>query len=1107
MTDSRYCTIVGGIDQSADANLFGRTAADTSRVRDAVNVRMSRAGALTKRPSYYGSHGPAGNIALQYRAILSDGAQALAVHQLDAYSYGRAVSVVGGVTWPISGHGDLWVEEMGSSRDEYDYPGYPIHPLETACCAAGEYVATAWLMTDRVGGSTSGEVWCEVRHAPTNRLVSRAKVAEYAGGPLKAKYLRGTSFTQSSTPYGVLVWNIDTQGTISGVVLASDGSITARSYALSDAASGAVYALQVAGDQRTGGYTGGFALACVIYLSSTRYHVMVTVLDSTFAQVRAGSDGRCYPYSYATALPVMLDVWLHRGTYTRVMAAWSDGTTEIRAVEMYDPVAQVMTVPSGSTAQVATVASGDVPAAETSLAGWYSPKDDQSIIGWNYQSVTGTIVNGGVAVRRYRSNGTSAPTITTPTVPLHRGCILAGKPKYLPSGQTVAWFISPGRYDVSDRTYWLGDIGGWLARAGSDETNIHALLTASTGTAAPPSVGETSLANSHYVQQRTLPQIAWTTGHDEPGDGYRLHWVGVTQAAGRVAYPLPTTNSGAVVFAATYYHWSPDIHHVQWARWGDEWVCDGGVPWVWDGRRPTELGWPVHPQPQPPNLTATTGTAVDAGLHYWRITWVYRDARGNEHRSAPSAAASATSTGTDYLIDCEIPQSWRFGSSVSGAVDPSEPVRCEVWRTVVGGATYYLSGSFPVTHNTVTPVYPWATGTVQYRDQYSDAAVAANRSLYTTGDEVSHWPPGPSTGVTVHAGRVVLGGAGNSRCLYTSFARAPGEGPTFGDSASAHVIQIPDLVMGVAGNGGTLTALCATDGYQVSGDGPSRIGTPGYSAPSRAGIPGCRAPASVCELPGGVIYQSLDGSLQLVSGGAAADIGQRVYDYLHESRSAISGAVLGVDVWDARYSREARTAAIVLRRDDNTRAILLYDEATGEWVADAANGSATWVVTAYGWVSGVAYLGSTTGTTGATTALLRQESDWTTEGHIMSVTLPRMVAPPGGQGAWRRITLDLTRYQTSSGTLAANVYCQAHGGYFALGGAALTAAWSEAFTSNLAEYSFQIEAMPGQPRGQYMTVRIDDVAANVTGYLGIRGFSVQQQQARGLTRVPSTRRA
>jgi hypothetical protein len=285
----------------------------------------------------------------------------------------------------------------------------------------------------------------------------------------------------------------------------------------------------------------------------------------------------------------------------------------------------------------------------------------------------------------------------------------------------------------------------------------------------------------------------------------------------------------------------------------------GGILQRYDGAAFTEVGF--HMYPEAIGYTAVlSGGAMADGIYGYSVTYEWIDNLGNTEISTPSIVNYVTISGGGGAgsVQIVIP---------TLRLTKKSNVRLVVYRTTGAGGTtgpvlYRVTSALLPTYNST------AIDTVTFTDTLSDASITSNGAMYTQPLTVGQNPILPNAAppscafITTFANRLVIAGGDLSSSLWYSQTAISGAPAQF--SALLQLVVDPD--------GGPITALARMDDkliifkqtgiFYITGQGPdatgaqSDFGTP-IQIPS-AGV-GCYTSNSICLMPTGLLFQSLNG--------------------------------------------------------------------------------------------------------------------------------------------------------------------------------------------------------------------------------------------------------
>lgn len=333
------------------------------------------------------------------------------------------------------------------------------------------------------------------------------------------------------------------------------------------------------------------------------------------------------------------------------------------------------------------------------------------------------------------------------------------------------------------------------------------------------------------------PQILWQSGTK------LLPAIFQSTATAHTALLLQPLDS-----AATSRHFCAEL--------GNQLLMSGGCPQLFDGQNASELYFAYYPECAAPSLA---GGGLTGG-YSWIFVFEYYDNEGNVLWSQTSPAVTATLSAQEATFTIPtLSLGLRGGSWVSG-VPMSGQLSIVPYRTTAGGTTYYRVISDPAPSANLNS---YSSASISWTDNTSDASIASNQLLYTTGGVLDNvFPEGKSIAIQ-HLGRWWLAGGGNPTALWPSQAVNPGTTPGFNESLNFYAT-------------GPIRALASLDaslvlfvqrgsayGIEViQGQGPTNLGTQSDWTPPQpvpSGGAGAKDQRSVAVTPDGVFFLSPTG--------------------------------------------------------------------------------------------------------------------------------------------------------------------------------------------------------------------------------------------------------
>ena len=352
-----------------------------------------------------------------------------------------------------------------------------------------------------------------------------------------------------------------------------------------------------------------------------------------------------------------------------------------------------------------------------------------------------------------------------------------------------------------------------------------------------------------------------------------------------------------------------------------------GIVRMYDsGGRTVEHGFHAYPEITSPVSLAGSGGSLSAGAYQWRACYEWTDASGRLHRSAPSAAVTATAAASDkatVTVRC-LRLTDRDGTNRSH-------VSIVLYRTKADLNTYFRvsgTGAQVATGASAadgpTQNNP-ASYTVTIVDGVSDATIGGNPPLYSDGSsglQLENIEPGAVSSLVVWGNRLwALDPANPLSLLYSQVAGA-GIPVEFSDGT---------LEVGVDSRGGAVTALGSLDDllvvfkkdriFGIAGSGPDKTGATGTTASGFTDTfllttdVGCTNPRSIVTVPDGLVFQSAKGIYHLGRDRVARYIGAAVEQYNDDT---VLSAVLVPQTTQVRLLLDSGVA-------------LVHDYGVGQW--------------------------------------------------------------------------------------------------------------------------------------------------------------------------------
>lgn len=326
----------------------------------------------------------------------------------------------------------------------------------------------------------------------------------------------------------------------------------------------------------------------------------------------------------------------------------------------------------------------------------------------------------------------------------------------------------------------------------------------------------------------------------------------------------------------------------------------GGAIQMYDGIAVVEHGFHLYPEGLSAIIAAGTGS-LSAGAYQWVAVYEWTDRTGRVHRSAPSPALSYTATALDKA-SVDVPTLRLTGKS---------DVRVVLYRTLANGSTFYR-----VTSPTSPTLNDPTADTVTILDGNSDATIAANEFLYTTGDVLEHIPPGACAVACNYRGRIAVAGMSDPLKVGLSKVIQDGEPAAFNDILTFQVDGLGGDITALAPLNDKLIIFKKTAIFLISGNGPTATGQGSdYGDPQLLTSDVGSVGPVVAQTPLGLMFKSGKGIYLLDWALNVKYIGDRVEGY---NSLGIRGAAVVPNTNQVRFVTDsART--------------LVYDYAFDQW--------------------------------------------------------------------------------------------------------------------------------------------------------------------------------
>jgi hypothetical protein len=318
---------------------------------------------------------------------------------------------------------------------------------------------------------------------------------------------------------------------------------------------------------------------------------------------------------------------------------------------------------------------------------------------------------------------------------------------------------------------------------------------------------------------------------------------------------------------------------------GDNSHISGGVIGNYDGKEITEHGFNVYPENI--QLVESTGGALTTlGTYLYLFIYQYEDSQGRRHQSTPSLPTSITLTGSNNRVTHTIP---------TLRVTDKQNVTVEIYRTQSGLSLFYKLTSFS------SPLFNDPTvDSVNYVDDASDASIADNELVYTTGNVLENNAPPGAKAITVFQNRLWLAGLEEDDKAWFSKELTDGNGVAFSEFLQVNIDPIGGRVNAVKPLDDKLIFFKNTNLFVLTGNGPNAIGQGGsYNLQLITSDVGTMDANTIVSMELGLMFKSQKGIYLLDRGLNVNYIGAPVEDF---NNFNMTSAVLIEDANEVRFT-------------------------------------------------------------------------------------------------------------------------------------------------------------------------------------------------------------
>lgn len=280
---------------------------------------------------------------------------------------------------------------------------------------------------------------------------------------------------------------------------------------------------------------------------------------------------------------------------------------------------------------------------------------------------------------------------------------------------------------------------------------------------------------------------------------------------------------------------------------------------------------PLGPFEVPETFTLTEDVAgsIAAGTYNYKLVVEYQTEDGRLWRSMPSPATAITVVGPNATVDI--------------AFYPPAPllerqlweVRVYAYRTQAGGSIYYKTDANVQWRNT--------GGTLALTDSLSDASLADNEVLYTTGGVLENVSPPPTESMVIANGRAWLVPSDNPFEVWASKPLADNVGIEFSDEL-VKPLNLERPVTAVAHMDGRLLLFTDAGVYVMVASAPDATGNGSFGETEQiAKGSGCVDPNAIVRATDAVYFQSTAGIRAVDRSLQESYIGAAVEDFNDET--------------------------------------------------------------------------------------------------------------------------------------------------------------------------------------------------------------------------------
>lgn len=344
-----------------------------------------------------------------------------------------------------------------------------------------------------------------------------------------------------------------------------------------------------------------------------------------------------------------------------------------------------------------------------------------------------------------------------------------------------------------------------------------------------------------------------------------------------------------------------------------------GLLKIYDGVSVFEEGFAYYPTIDSAAISIGEGDVAD-GVYQYVCTYEWLDNQGNLHRSAPSIPFELEiSTGPGPVLvtvdNLCLTEKSLYGRS---------PVKIVLWRTTgEGGSTGTTFYRVDEVDNLPDIAYQ------SFLDTYSDASLASQEILYTSGGVLENIQAPANTIVIPHNKHLIIAGLEDGSAARVSKPAFKDEAPGFNEALELRMPSEGGRISCAASMDDKIVFFKANSCYFSVGEGPDVFGSNLYSQPQLiSDTIGCPDRNGAVLTPAGILFRSENGIYLLTRGLALEPIGHPVEDF---NTSTVSDIVKIIGEDEIRVCTTDGNV-LVYNYDENKWSIFTNREAAGSTV-------------------------------------------------------------------------------------------------------------------------------------------------------------------------------